>query len=335
MHRIPRIPALALLTVGALFLSACGSPTSTPAEGGGGGGGGIQVVASTAIWGDVAEAVVDPELVEVHAIVEGNGLDPHSFEPSAADMVRAREADVVVVGGGGYDAWLYRAVEEEQTIHGLPLGEHDHSHDHSHDHGQEGGQEDGHGHDGAGGHEPESAGFLGVATNEHIWYDTTTVSRMAEEIAAKVADLDPAAARSTDEFQAELAEIRERIEQLPDLRIAQTEPTADHLLLHSGSREVTPRNYRASTLGHSEPSAADLAEFLRLIDEGGLDLLVYNPQTATDLTARIRQAAEDADIPVVEIFETPEAGEDYLEFFHAALDRLAAASEREPAAAAG
>lgn len=327
MHRIPRIPALALLTAGALFLSACGSPASTTAESDGGGGGDIQVVASTAIWGDIAEAVVDPELVEVHAIVEGNGLDPHSFEPSAADMVRAREADVVVVGGGGYDAWLYRAVEEEQTVHGLPLGEHDHSHDH--------GQEDGHGHDGTGGHEPESAGFLGVATNEHIWYDTTTVSRMAEEIATKVADLDPAAARSTDEFQAELADIRERIGQLPDLRIAQTEPTADHLLLHSGSREVTPRNYRASTLGHSEPSAADLAEFLRLIDEGGLDLLVYNPQTATDLTARIRQAAEDADIPVVEIFETPEAGEDYLEFFHAALDRLAAASEREPAAAAG
>ncbi|QGU08271.1 Manganese ABC transporter substrate-binding lipoprotein precursor [Corynebacterium occultum] len=321
MHRITRLPTLALLTTSALLLGACSSAESTADNGE---EAGINVITSTAIWGDVAEAVLNPGAVAVQAIVEGNGLDPHSFEPSAADMVRAREADVVVVGGGGYDAWLYRSVDEEKIIHGLPLADHDHSHgsedeEHSHEHG-----------DDHGGHDHESAGFRGMDSNEHIWYDTATVSRMAEEIAAKVAELDPAAAGDAADFQAELSQLQTRIEALPDLRVAQTEPTADYLLLHSGANEVTPADYRATSLGHSEPSAADLAAFLGLIEEGGLDLLIYNPQTATDLTSRIRRAAEEADIPVVEIFETPEAGEDYLDFFHAALDRLeAAATEAE------
>lgn len=321
MKTLARIPALALIGVAALVLSAC-SDTADTAEGTGSSSADdpISIVASTSIWADVAESVVDTEEVEVTAIVEGNDADPHSFEPAAADMARAAEADIIVVGGGGYDAWLYKSQDEAKVVHALPLT----SHDHDHDHGAE-----------AHGHSSEAHAHNAVQAidgNEHIWYDTAAVTRVAEDIAAKIQEINPDAPADTAALTNELNELQERLHALPKLRVAQSEPIADYLLAHSEVTEVTPDGYRAASLSHSEPAAADLAEFLELIESGELDLLLYNPQTQTDLTQRVRTAAEDAGIPVVEIFETPEADEDFLTFFRTAVDRLEQTAQEVTAA---
>ncbi|MGP6174580.1 metal ABC transporter solute-binding protein, Zn/Mn family [Corynebacterium sp. A21] len=337
MHRLSRYSALTLLTAGALFASACSASDSTDATGAAGNSGEetLKIVTSTAVWGDIAKAVADSDTIEVTAIVEGNDADPHSFEASAQDMARAMEADIVVVGGGGYDAWLYQAIEDQdRVVHALPLSADSHDHgDHeeaAHEeeadhegHEDEAGHADETGTDPHAGHDhTDHEGFEGIDSNEHIWYDTEAVSQVAEDIAAKITELNPAAEVDTADLQGELDGLQQRIESLPDLRAAQTEPTGDYLLAHAGMSEVTPEGYRASSLSHSEPSAADLADFLALIQDGGLDLLIDNPQTSTDTTDRIRQAAEEADIPVVEIFETPATGENFFEFFNGAIDRF-------------
>ena len=140
-RRAFRRPAALLFaaTLGAATLSACSS-SGDNADGGSDAGSDketIQVVASTSIWADVAQAVVNTAQtdvnIDVHPIVSGNSVDPHHFEPTAADIARANEADVIIAGGGGYDAWLYQAVEnQDQIIHALPLTAHDHG-DHDHD----------------------------------------------------------------------------------------------------------------------------------------------------------------------------------------------------------
>lgn len=314
--RVAKAAAASLFAGSLLFTAACSTSGEAADAPGGTDGDGLSIVTSTAIWGDVAAAVLTPGTAEITPIVQDQDADPHSFEPSAADFARVENADLIVVGGGGYDAWLHSAVSKDndaELIHALPLSAgHDHGHDdHSHE---------GHGHD----HGPAEA-------NEHVWYDPAAVTEVAEQIADAVNTLDPAAGADATELSEQLAEIGTALQDLPALRVAQTEPIADHLLAHTAMEEVTPEGYRSTSLSHSEPTAADLAGFLELIADGGLDLLIHNPQTMTDLTDRLREEAQNAGIPVVEIRETPPAGENFLDYFARVVGELAQATGAEEA----
>ena len=67
----------ALLCAGSLTLAGCSSTDSADEDT-------IKVVASTSIWADVAQEVIDSAQrqdvkVKVEPIVKGNGVDPHHF----------------------------------------------------------------------------------------------------------------------------------------------------------------------------------------------------------------------------------------------------------------
>ncbi len=72
----------------------------------------ITIVTSTKIWSDVADAVTDDDKVSIEPIIASNDTDPHSYQPSAADMAKVENADILLVGGGHYDAWLTSALDE-------------------------------------------------------------------------------------------------------------------------------------------------------------------------------------------------------------------------------
>jgi zinc/manganese transport system substrate-binding protein len=63
------------------------------------------VVASTDVWGSVAQAIVGDH-AKVTSIVTGASADPHSFEASPADAAAIIDASLVVYNGGGYDQWV-------------------------------------------------------------------------------------------------------------------------------------------------------------------------------------------------------------------------------------
>ena len=269
-----------------LPLTACSSAS-------GDADGELNIVASTPVWADVAEATLPG--VEVHPIVLGDS-DPHSFEPSAADMARVETADIILVGGGGYDSWLYDSLDgDERIISAMDLEPHDHSHDHDHDH---------------------------ETDNEHIWYSPEAVSEFAADLAEKVLEVSPDTRVTPDAVATQMAELSSRIATLPAARIAQTEPIADHLLAHSPMIESTPEGYRATTLSEGEPTAADVAAFHQVIADGGIDILIYNPQYASPVATNIRDLAVEAGIPVVEITETPEVGAEFLDTFTTAVTDL-------------
>lgn len=296
----PRTALLATLAVTTLTtLSACSStpsgnsPTNTAHT---------TIVASTSVWGDLASSVTEGTGTEVTSIITGNITDPHHFSPSAADMARAHNASFVVAGGGGYDAWLYEGLDDSQVVHALPLTAH------SHDHGTSE-----HGEQTTGNNSNASGDNI---TNEHIWFDLDSLSEVAQAVADRVPGADATATKE------ELADLKQRLAALPKAKVAQTEPIADYLIEDSPLEEVTPRGYRHATLAESEPAAADLAEFLELINSGGIDALVYNPQTATDLTKRLRQAAEDKGITIVEVSETPAEDQDTITFLTQAINNF-------------
>ena len=70
----------------------------------------ITVVASTSVYGQIAEEI-GGDLVDVTSIVSSTSQDPHSFEPSAQDQLAVRHADLVIENGGGYDAFIDALLE--------------------------------------------------------------------------------------------------------------------------------------------------------------------------------------------------------------------------------
>ena len=151
--------------------------------------------------------------------------------------------------------------------------------------------------------------------NEHIWYDVAAINLVAEEIADAINAKDPEAKASADGLEEKTKGFTDRIAALQSKKYAQTEPIADYLLSPSSWTDVTPKGYRAATIDEGEPSAADLARFLEAIKAKDLDILIFNPQTETDMAARIRDAAKDAGIPIVEIGETPVDGENFFDYY--------------------
>ena len=318
MHTSLRASA-ALLAAGGLLLTAtaCSSGSEDSAAEPGAQKK-ISIVASTSIWADVAQAVADTASgvdIEVKPIVEGNGVDPHHFEPSAADIAKAEDADLLVVNGGGYDSWIYQAVsDQDNIISALPLTDHGKLADDPDvvtiDAVKATAKKD-----------PEKV--TNIEGNEHIWYDPAALDEVAGNIADQINELNTDANASTERVDSHVDRLRDKLKELPgDLSYAQTEPIADYIMKYTSGKDVTPEGYRKATISEGEPTAADLAAFTKAIKEEKVDLLIFNPQTETDTAGRIKSAAEDADVSIVEIGETPPDGKEFWTYYDEVTDSL-------------
>lgn len=296
------------LTMG---LAACSDDSATADGNGGDAGSGdtVKIVTSTKVWADVAQAVVgDAEGVEVEPIIASNDTDPHSYQPTAADMALVEQADVLLAGGGHYDAWLTEAASSDSAA--IILTAIDGDGFDGHGHGEEGHAEEGHeGHD----HSTE--------VNEHIWYDTAAVKSVASTLASEInAHWDIGA--SDEDVVKRLDEIDERKAKLPKSTTAQTHPLADDILAGTKIVDDTPEGYRRATLSESEPSAADVAAMLETIESGNLDFLIDAPQTRDQVSERLVKAAQAKGLRIVNVYESPGANESFFDLYDRILDDL-------------
>lgn len=331
--RIAALVASAGLIAG---LGACSSndDSATPA---GESEGTIKVVTSTKVWADIADAVTDDEKVSIDPIIASNDIDPHSYEPAAADMAKVEQADILVAGGGHYDAWLtasLRDAEDKVIISALPQEEgHDHDHDHEghddqdehaghnhdHDHGH-GHDHDHEGHDEHGDHEHHH--HDGEA-NEHVWYDTDAVEETAEQLAEALNKMGAKADTKTVDEQ--LKDIEEAKSKIQAAKVAQVHPLADDILKDTKVKDITPKGYRQSTLNESEPSASDVNEMLKLIESGELDYLIDAPQTHDQVSQRLVEAAKAKGIKIINVFESPSADQSFFDLYKQTLSEMESA----------
>jgi zinc/manganese transport system substrate-binding protein len=333
------IRRLAIAGLAALTLAGCGSGGSPDgAEQPGAGGstdGGITVVASTNVYGAIARAVGGVR-VTVESLISDPAADPHSYESTPADAVTVADADVVVFNGGGYDPFIpelleatggEHAVLEAVEISGLAPAEGSESggsgsgEEHAHADDAE------HAHDHAHGHEHG-------AVNEHVWYDLPTAGKVATRLAEEFGALDAANAAeyaaNAESFVAAVDGLLSDVQAIgaarPDARVAVTEPVAGHLVEDAGLTDVTPAEFAEAVEEDTDPPAAVLQETLVLFDAEPVTALIVNAQTATPTTDQVRQAAQTAGVPVVEVTETLPAGTtDYLIWMGGQIDALAAA----------
>ncbi|MFN3340263.1 MAG: metal ABC transporter solute-binding protein, Zn/Mn family [Dietzia sp.] len=331
--RRPRLSRAAALTVaafvGGAVLTACGSEDGSDD---GTAAGGPNLVASTTVYADIAEQVAGGNAT-VESVISDPAADPHSYEASPADAAAVANADLVVYNGAGYDAFVdralenaadvpvVRAVDEYARVTGETVAEHSHDDEHGHDdHAEEHG-DDSHGHD-------EQASD----TNEHVWFSLPTAAAVAERVAEELATIDEENAEeyrdNARRFADTLAPLEEQLEEIDErghFPYAQTERVGAHLFDAAHMVDLTPRGFLASIEDDTDPSAADLSAMLDLLAEREVAFLAFNNQTETPVTARVRDAAESADVVVVDLTETLPEGVDYTTWMTSIVDSLSSA----------
>ena len=336
--RVPRAVALAAATVLAgVALTACGSDD----DAGGTATGGPRIVASTTVYADIAEQVAGGN-ASVESVISDPAADPHSYEASPADAAAVTAADLVVYNGGGYDAFVdralgnadsvpvVRAVDDFARVTGETAPEYAHEEDEGDDRGDATGHDDHDGHDHASG------------TNEHVWFSLPTAAAVAERIAEELAAIDGENAAdyrdNAREFAEALAPLEAELDAIHDrghFSYVQTERIGAHLFDAAHMVDLTPAGFLASIEDDTDPSAADLSATLDLIAGQQASFLAFNTQTETPVTARVRAAAEDADLVVVDLSETLPEDSDYLSWMTGIVDSLSAALDGATPAADG
>ena len=139
------------------------------------------------ILGDHAENV---ELT----LLNEDGVDLHSYQPSAEDMLRIRSCDLFVYVGGPSDAWVKEALQDnsnpnphaisllellgdgvknEEVVEGLQEEDHDHDHEDEHD------------------HEAEAAHKHEDEPDEHVWLSLKNAQTLCDGITRSLSQIDP------------------------------------------------------------------------------------------------------------------------------------------------
>jgi zinc/manganese transport system substrate-binding protein len=307
---VRRLPVMLSATALALLVAGCGStdePASPEArESGGTTTEPVQVVASTDVYGSIAETVGGDE-VEVTSIIENADADPLEYEATPADGAAISAASLVILNGNGYDDFMSQLVEAAggvKTV--LDVSE-------------------------LSGLQP-AAEAAGEEFNEHVWYNLETVQTLAMTLATELGKARPDAAESFVENATEFAdEIDELREKLADIaaendgdRIAVTEPLANYLLAEAGLDNVAPEEFQEAIEEGNDPPARVLQEMLSLFGDDPVKVLILNTQTQSPVTDQVLQAAEAADVPVVRMSETLTTP-DYVEWMDGQIEALAQA----------
>ncbi|WP_124710248.1 metal ABC transporter solute-binding protein, Zn/Mn family [Gordonia insulae] len=305
--------AVALIGASALALAGCSGDDS----GGGSASGTPTVVTSTNVWGSVASAVAGDKATVTSLYTNAEG-DPHEFEPSASDTASVADADVVVLNGGHYDAYMESAIEgtDVTSVNAFEILEGD-SHDHAagddHDHS---------------------------SMNEHVFYDLEVVGQVATKVGDALAEKDPANAdtfrANAQAFTTKIDGLREKLAAIKTAhdgtKVAQTEPLAGYLLDEAGLVDVAPAGFTQSVEEGQSPSAADRAAMEDLLTSRTVHAFIYNTQASDSVTEALRATADSAKVPVVEFTETlPDGTTDYIAWQTGQIDALSSALDAHAA----
>jgi len=282
MHRL--LP-LGLLV--ALLAAACGGAATRAASGGGPPAPAsgapptvLTIVAAENFWGSLVSQLAG-KAGHVTSIVSDPNADPHSYESSAADARAFATADYVIENGAGYDAWADRLLSGNPSAHRRVL---------------------------------DVATLLGrkPGDNPHFWYDppavTAAVARMEADLlalapgdAAYLAVQQQALTASLAPDQATMAEIKSQFAGTP---VASTESLFVLLAAALGLDVVSPPAFMNAVSEGNDPPAPSVTAFQQQVTSRQARVLVYNQQTATQVTTTIKGLAARSGVPLVAVTET-------------------------------
>ncbi len=110
-----------------------------------------------------------------------------------------------------------------------------------------------------------------------------------------------------------------------------TEPVAYYALRNAGIIDKTPETFADAVEEGDDPSPADVAAVLDLINSRQVSAIVVNTQTETAASKQISDAARQASLPVISVTETLPEGLDFLSWQRQTVDEIAARLDGAPA----
>lgn len=254
-------------------------PTVAPRD-----GGPLPVVTTIGILADMVRHV-GGERVAVDSLLPAN-VDPHEFEPTPQDVVKAEAAKLIVQHGLGLDHWAEVIIASADS--GAPVVT----------------ATDGIATLTAGG---------GGAPDPHVWFDPRRAKVMIENIAKGLAAADPAGEAAyrtrSDAYQAELAAldtaIAAAIETIPPER-RKLVTSHDALAYYADRYGLTIVGTVIPGLDTSaEPSASELAKLVAAVSAQHVPAIFAENTTSPALSERV---AAEAGVHVVDTLYTDSLG---------------------------
>ena len=286
---------MAVLGVATLALTTGCGAESTPAR-----SGSIAVVAAENEYGNVAVQVGGTD-VSVTSVESNPNTDPHTYEvsPSVAQDIGA--AQVIIQNGIGYDAYMTRIESASPSTTRKVINV------------------------------QHLLGLPDTTPNPHLWYDPTTMPKVANALAADYAALKPDdASYFTTNAAKFIASLNPWLQALASFKsqyagtpVATTEPVADYMLQAAGADNLTPFAFQLDVMNGVDPSPQDVSLQTSLFTQHKVKVLVYNQQVTDTLTQSFITAARAAGIPVVGVYETmPTPGFTYQSWMLAEVNAL-------------
>lgn len=264
-----------ILAAATLLAPGCGSSDRTPPS-----SHTLQVVAGQNFWGSIA-AQLGGTHVSVTSVVTNPNADPHDYESSTKAARAFATADYVILNGAGYDDWASKLLSANPNQNRKVF---------------------------------TVADLLDKKTgdNPHFWYNPDWVEKVADKITADYQAIDSAdSSYFSDQraaFGTALQPYHDRIakirSQFPGVPVGATESIFVYLADALGLNLISPPAFMRAVAEGNDPPAQTVAEFHDLIAGKKIKVLVYNVQTATNITEDLKRQAANNGIPVVGISET-------------------------------
>ena len=288
------LPAIAAASV--LALAGCSAtsdaPSTTATD-----GATIAVVATTDVYGQIAETV-GGDHVSVTSLISSFSQDPHDFEASASDQLSVKSAQLLVENGGGYDPFLDSLISASGNT--APLIS-------------------------AVSFSPAWTGTDPTQPvegfNEHVFYDPATMEKVADEVAAQLGKIDPDAATEftanarafSDAIAAQVQPIITDIAAAhTGAKIFVTEPVPLYLAEAAGLVNVTPSEFSEAVEQGDDVPPATLLDALNLIGGGEVKIVFVNAQAGGAETTQVENKAAAVGVPVVKASELLPDGDTYV-----------------------
>lgn len=242
----------------------------------------IHVTSSVNFYGEVAKNVLG-KYGKVTSIINNPNIDPHDFNPASSDAKNVYQANLVIYNGLGYDSWAQKLLGSNKNVDSINVGS-----------------------------------LMGKKTgdNPHIWYNVATMEKLANELAAKFAKLQPNHKKDFENnAKAYIDKLKVLNTQLADIKknkinkpVAVSEPVFDYSLSNMGYT-VSDKSFEEATEKDNDPSPKSIREIQNDIKDHKLAFFVYNKQVNSKTVTNLVKLAKQNNVPVVSVTETKPSDE--------------------------
>ncbi|MDI2112681.1 metal ABC transporter solute-binding protein, Zn/Mn family [Commensalibacter nepenthis] len=257
----------------------------------------IHVIAAENMYGDIAQQL-GGQYVHVDSILNNPDQDPHLFELTPSIGKKIADADVIIVNGLGYDAWMDRLltlyhfnrqdIVSIQSLLGRKEGE-----------------------------------------NPHLWYNIEAIEKLSQQLRQVYSRLNPQEKvffqKQFASFDVDLKQIQQRIQtihqQYSHIKVAATEPVFG-LMAQKLGFEMLEEPYQWVVMNGGEPTPKQIVQFIQDLKTHQIRILFYNEQVSTPATEQLKKIAIESGVAVVGVSETMPAHLTYQQWMNQVLDKV-------------